>query len=117
MQFLHSVLFSFETKQLYVNIILGDQIMANSNDKNKKLRITYYFIFACSLVAIGASCNYFYSAYKTNLELKETMENIIKSHEQSESLSGDSSYTEYFLQDESVDTLLDGKVIVTFPSA
>ena len=44
------------------------------------------------------------------------MENIIKTHEQSESLSGDSSYTEYFTQDETVDSLSNGKIIISFQS-
>ena len=67
-------------------------------------------------MAIGFTSYYFYRVYKENIALKETMENIIKTHEQSESLSGDSSYTEYFTQDETVDSLSNGKIIISFPS-
>ena len=90
--------------------------MANTKLKNKKIRFVYYAIFACSLLAIGFTSFYFYRVYQENLALKETMENIIKSHEQSESLSGDSSYAEYFTQDETVDALSSGKIIISFPS-
>ena len=88
----------------------------NKKLKNKKIRFVYYAIFGCSLLAIGFTSYYFYRVYKENIALKETMENIIKTHEQIESLSGDSSYTEYFTQDETVDSLSNGKIIISFPS-
>ena len=90
--------------------------MASIKLKNKKIRFVYYAIFGCSLLAIGFTSYYFYRVYKENIALKETMENIIKTHEQSESLSGYSSYTEYFTQDETVDSLSNGKIIISFPS-
>ena len=88
----------------------------SSKKKNTTKRWIAYLVCACSIVTIAVTSQYFYKVYKDNEHLKVTMEEIIKSHDQSESLSGDSNYIEYFPQDPTVDTLESGKVVVSFPS-
>lgn len=91
--------------------------MDRIEQKNKKIRFVSYLVLIFSIFIIGGLGYTIYKITNDNIALKEQMEQIIESHEETTIVNNDYQYNDYLVQDSSISTANEGKVLVQFPNS